>query len=100
MILRNSGELASELGGEFRRVCLNDDLQLFIGRVPTRPKCVTSERRDSIVVEVGDACRLAFVDEISVPSARPSRLAEVSRFLGGLKGRPYHLYIRININTW
>ena len=67
----------AEVGGE-----------LFVRRVPTSPKSVPSHGWNSVIVEMSDPCRLAFVDQVGMPAGSTPRIAETGLGFCCLKLRP------------
>ena len=67
----------AEVGGE-----------LFVRRVSTSPESVPSYGWDSVIVEMSDPCRLAFVDQVGMPAGSTPWIAEVCFDFCCLKLRP------------
>ena len=62
--------------------------QLFVRRVPTGPESVPPYGWDSVIVEMSDTCRLAFMDQIGMPAGSSTWIAEVGFGFCCLKLRP------------
>ena len=73
----------AEVGGE-----------LFVRRVPTSPESVPSHGWDSVIVEMSDPCRLAFVDQVGMPAGSTPWIAEVCFGFCCLKLRPNDTHAR------